>query len=240
MFRGDVSREEKERLLRMKPDARDADLRLIVLLGPNAGHEYLLPGDESTIGRSTSNSIVLPFAEISRKHARVWQEDESTYLEDLGSTNGTFINDRRLSGRVALYDGDEIQIGDRFRLLVASPEGVTRPISQTSTAAVQAPKPAGVAGGYPEIVPDPEIPTPKPPLYTNLDEHEPVPQQPDAGRSSDYLRRFGAVGLAVMVLLLLALIFLDSYQGGRLLYCGSARPFFEIVLGPFGFNPICP
>jgi pSer/pThr/pTyr-binding forkhead associated (FHA) protein len=235
-----VSREEKERLLRKKPDAEDAHVRLIVLRGPNKGHEYLLPGDESTIGRSTSNSIVLPFAEISRKHARVWQDNESTYLEDLGSTNGTFVNGRRLNGRVALYDGDEIQIGDTFRLLVATPEGVTRSVSGASAAAVQAPNPAGVSGGYSEIVPDPEIPTPKPPLYANLDELDSVAQQPDAGRSPDYMRWIGVAGLAAIILILLSLILLDSYQGGRLLYCGSLRPFFEIVLGPFGFNPICP
>ncbi len=214
-------------------------MRLIVMQGPNIGHEYLLPGDESTIGRSASNSIVLPFAEISRKHARVWQEEESTFLEDLGSTNGTFVNDTRLTGRIALYDGDEIQIGDAFRLLVASPEGLTRPISVPSTAAVQSPKPVIAQHAFSEAVPSSEIPTPRPPLYINLDEQESDGEQPEIDQLPDYLRWIGIAGL-VLIALLLVVIFLDSYQGGRLLYCGTLNPFFQVLLGPFGFNPICP
>jgi pSer/pThr/pTyr-binding forkhead associated (FHA) protein len=214
-------------------------VRLIVMQGPNVGHEYLLPGDESTIGRSTSNSIVLPFAEISRKHARVWQEEESTFLEDLGSTNGTFVNDTRLTGRVALYDGDEIQIGDAFRLLVASPEGLTRPISGPSAASVQSPQAANEQSVFSEVVPSSEIPTPRPPLYINLEERESDIELPEIDRTPDYLRWIGIAGLLVIALLMV-LTFFDSYQGGRLLYCGSLNPFFQVLLGPFGFNPICP
>ena len=214
-------------------------MRLIVMQGPNIGHEYLLPGDESTIGRSASNSIVLPFAEISRKHARVWQEEESTFLEDLGSTNGTFVNDTRLTGRVALYDGDEIQIGDAFRLLVASPEGLTRPVSGSSATAVQTAQPVNAQPPYSEVVPSSEIPTPRPPLYIKLNEQDSDAEQPEIDHPPDYLRWIGIASL-VLIALLLVFIFLDSYQGGRLLYCGTLNPFFQVLLGSFGFNPICP
>jgi hypothetical protein len=49
-------------------------------------------------------------------------------------------------------------------------------------------------------------------------------------------------GLLAALLLVCAgtFLLLDNYQGGRLLYCGAARPIFEFVLGPFGFAPICP
>lgn len=221
----------------------DAQARLIVTNGPNLGQIYLLVDDSQTIGRSTSNSIVLPSPEISRKHARVWCEGESTYLEDLGSTNGTFVNDTRLEDPVALYDGDEIQIGDTFRLLYASPEGVTRPFSLVQPEDLQTPQSAAAAYDQPgalEISPASEIPTPRPPLYPGLGESNESLEQAALNRQRRLLKWFGFASLLVIAACMMMLLFLDSYKGGQLLYCGSLNSFFQVVLGPFGFNPLCP
>jgi len=49
---------------------------------------------------------------VSREHARIWQEGRRMMLEDLGSTNGTFLNEERVLAPSALQDGDRIMVGD--------------------------------------------------------------------------------------------------------------------------------
>lgn len=218
-----------------------AAVRLIVTHGPNLGHEYLLREDEATIGRSASNSIVLPFPEISRKHARLWIDGESLYLEDLGSTNGTFVNNTRLDDPVVLFDGDEVQIGDSFRLLYASPEGVTRPISLVPEARAEEPQTAAASSDLSDSYPASEIPTPKPPLFTTIEKQEFVSEQPaNDSQQNRIILRCGCTTLILISICMLTMLFLDSYQQGRLLYCGSLNPIFHFLLGPIGFNPICP
>lgn len=221
-----------------------APVRLIVTHGPNLGHEYILRGDEASIGRSDSNSIVLPSPEISRRHARLWQEGESTFLEDLGSTNGTYVNNRRLHDPVALFDGDEVQIGDSFRLLFTSPGGVTRPISlvpEVEDGEPQSALKSSEPSGIPTSLPASEIPTPTPPLSTSTDEQEFMAEQAvGVGGQRHFILYCGCAALSFIAVCFLLAIFLDSYQQGRLLYCGSLNRYFQFLLGPVGFNPICP
>ena len=69
-------------------------------------------GGELTLGRATSCSIGLPddtFA--SQLHTRVYPRDGAVWVEDLGSTNGTHVNGRRLTAPVQLATGDRLQIG---------------------------------------------------------------------------------------------------------------------------------
>jgi pSer/pThr/pTyr-binding forkhead associated (FHA) protein len=69
-----------------------------------------LPDDEAVIGRDPDCAVPLPFANISRRHARMFRQGEEHILEDLESTNGTYVNGVRIS-RCILHDGDLIQIG---------------------------------------------------------------------------------------------------------------------------------
>lgn len=75
-----------------------------------------LNGDLLTIGRWPDNDIVLPDRMVSRHHAQIHKVGDEYVLEDLESTNGTFINGARLGGRCALGDGDRIQIPPDFQL----------------------------------------------------------------------------------------------------------------------------
>lgn len=73
--------------------------------------------DMLTIGRDPSNILVLPDKKASKHHARVMRAPEGYVVEDLESTNGTFVNGERVDRKV-LRDGDEIRVGDtslRFR-----------------------------------------------------------------------------------------------------------------------------
>ena len=67
--------------------------------------------DEATIGRRGNNSIVLTDQYASGNHAKIMVKNNTLILEDLGSTNGTFLNGQKISGRVKLFAKDQIAIG---------------------------------------------------------------------------------------------------------------------------------
>jgi hypothetical protein len=68
-------------------------------------------GDELVIGRSEKSHIVLDDTYVSQVHARIYSKDDKFMLEDLGSTNGTYLNRRRISGTTELHKGDQVKIG---------------------------------------------------------------------------------------------------------------------------------
>ncbi len=82
---------------------------VIVIAGPNVGEMFKVDG-VADIGRGQSARIRLTDTEISRRHARLVCKGGKVHVEDLGSTNGTFVNGAPVSQRV-LEDGDKIQIG---------------------------------------------------------------------------------------------------------------------------------
>jgi pilus assembly protein CpaF len=70
-----------------------------------------------TIGREDSCDIVLPQTKVSRRNAEIWQRDDGFFIRDLKSTNGTFLNGKRIDGETELRPQDVVVIGDyRFRL----------------------------------------------------------------------------------------------------------------------------
>lgn len=76
------------------------------------GQEHLLSGDLVTIGRAVENDVVVTSKRVSREHARVHREGWRVMLEDLDSTNGTYLNDERLLSPTELRDQDRVAIGD--------------------------------------------------------------------------------------------------------------------------------
>ncbi|MBC7795625.1 MAG: FHA domain-containing protein [Pyrinomonadaceae bacterium] len=103
-----------------------ASARLVIERGKSAGKEFLLTTQEISIGRWDADNGVFPDvdldaddpeAKISRRHARIKRSGGTFSIEDLGSTNGTFINrGRRLLAGTSqnLNDGDEIIVGKTF------------------------------------------------------------------------------------------------------------------------------
>jgi diguanylate cyclase (GGDEF)-like protein len=84
---------------------------LTVIAGPNAGRAFSVRAGETVIGRGKEAHVRVDDAGASRAHARVLVlEDEQYILEDLGSTNGTFVGGLRID-RVELRSGDRIYIG---------------------------------------------------------------------------------------------------------------------------------
>ncbi len=76
------------------------------------GREHALTDEMTTIGRGVENTIVITSRRVSREHASVQRQGRRVILSDLGSTNGTFLNDERVLAALELRDGDAITIGD--------------------------------------------------------------------------------------------------------------------------------
>lgn len=74
------------------------------------GKTFTVTG-ELLIGRSSDCHVTLDEAYVSSKHARIFERDDKTMLEDLGSTNGTYLNRRRITAATELQRGDRIKIG---------------------------------------------------------------------------------------------------------------------------------
>jgi len=74
------------------------------------------PGTIKTVGRAARADFIVDAALVSRLHCRITAGDDSLEVVDLESTNGTFVNDRRID-RAALTNGDRLRVG-RVELLV--------------------------------------------------------------------------------------------------------------------------
>ena len=74
--------------------------------------EYSLFKDEMTVGRGEDNDVVIPHASVSRAHARLMKRNGSYDLMDLNSTNGTFVDDRKVNGSASIGNGSRVRFGD--------------------------------------------------------------------------------------------------------------------------------
>ena len=90
--------------------------QLVMRTGPEPDRVYELKLGIISIGRDSSNDITINDSEISRKHARLTAQAGGYILEDLGSTNGTFVNGQRLMGPHLLRVGELILLGENVSL----------------------------------------------------------------------------------------------------------------------------
>ncbi len=115
-------------------------LRLVLRRGPQPNQAFEIKNDITTLGRDISNDIVINDRETSRNHLRLMRSGDSVTLEDLGSTNGTFVNGKRVSGITPLQHGDMIGLGETVTLAleavaqeaepapIVPPEGAETPL----------------------------------------------------------------------------------------------------------------
>jgi len=88
----------------------------IVTDGPIAGSKYLLGAGRSTIGRHPESSIFFDDITVSRRHAEVTLSANEAKVTDVGSLNGTYLNQRQINSSQQLVPGDVLQIG-KFKLV---------------------------------------------------------------------------------------------------------------------------
>ena len=101
---------------RAKPVARP---HLVVLSGPELGKSFELSNEAIELGRDPTCALTLTSDGVSRKHARVQMIFALYFVSDLGSTNGTFVNDQPAT-MAQLKDGDQIRMGDAVVKFVAN------------------------------------------------------------------------------------------------------------------------
>ena len=108
---------------------------LVILQGPQAGGQFACRAETIRIGRETDCDICLEESAVSRRHAQVVRAGGCFYVEDLGSSNGTFLNGARISGRTPLTEADTLLIGPyrlALRLTLQPPESASCPQSAPS------------------------------------------------------------------------------------------------------------
>jgi len=106
-----------------------------LIIEDDEGKSVVVPlvRDEITIGRQEGNTVRLTDHNISRKHARLLKQNETLFVEDLGSYNGVRVNGSRIQLKQSLRDGDEIIIGD-YKLIFRSDQPSAPPPSSAQPA----------------------------------------------------------------------------------------------------------
>jgi diguanylate cyclase (GGDEF)-like protein len=117
-----VLSDDQESVTRELARAREQAACLIIIRGHPQGHRFSVTLPEAVIGRDESAEIVVSDPSISRRHAKIAQADGKVTLTDLASSNGTFVNDKRLEPgtSVVLAKEDMIKLGNTiFKFLPA-------------------------------------------------------------------------------------------------------------------------
>lgn len=140
--------------------------QLVMKTGPTPGRTYPLEKTEISIGREIGSDVFINEAEVSRRHARLTQQAGTYLLEDLGSTNGTFVNGQRLMSPHLMQPGETILVGENTTLVfeVAPFDPNAPPISPPVQEAIASPQPL----------------TPVPEEVSSLPQAEPLYKPPPA------------------------------------------------------------
>jgi pSer/pThr/pTyr-binding forkhead associated (FHA) protein len=213
--------------------------RLVVRQGPIPGQVFECDRNEISIGRDIANDFVINDAEVSRRHAQLTLEGDRYKIEDLNSTNGTYIDGQRLIGPHIMAIGEIIMFGDNVGVIFEgepAPADVTvaSPVDLESTpvAAIPAPVESPVQLVTPIQAKVNEYPV----AEASIPEIEPIiPSEPPKKPINTWLLA-GCGCLVVIVLLFIAfLVFIDQpWNPGGGLYC---RTPFDIIFGALGFCP---
>jgi FHA domain len=192
-----------------------AGYRLVVHTGPNPGTIFELTRDVTTVGRDVTNEIVMGDPEVSRQHSRFTRTPAGFVLEDLGSTNGTYVNGERLAAPRVLTAGDTIGLGENVTL------GFESTSAESAATVMGAPSPPPPAAAQPPAQPAvPPHPTPQQPQVHIIE-----PQSTGGGS-----RRWIFAGCGCLILLAACiglLFFLDAYYPD-ILY-GPIRPLLQAI-----------
>lgn len=164
--------------------------QIVMRSGPIPGSSYYLDKPEVSMGRDLANDIPVPDAEISRRHARFIVKPDGVYIEDLGSTNGTFLNGVRLSAPKRLSNGDLVTLAEST-VMSFEWEDAQQAAAYTPTY------------GAPATQPEPIQPK-REPVYQNV--AAPTPQRPLAPEPTPVRKTKKPWYLNFLVILLVILI----------------------------------
>ncbi|MFO8035076.1 MAG: FHA domain-containing protein [Anaerolineales bacterium] len=175
------------------------EFHLRVIKGYEVGKTYPLTEDEITIGRSEDNDITILVPEVSRRHAILTKQDEGYLLRDVGSTNGTFVDRKRVGGKYLLNPGDTVMLGNEVYLKY-EPMG-----EQADPTEVTPPSPMEVPEPPPGPPPEPEVEKAAPPPPAEAEPVRAVPEE-EAPEEEKGTRTWLWAGIGCLVVLLFILV----------------------------------
>jgi hypothetical protein len=203
-----------------------ADATLVIREGDGAGGEYPLDG-ELVLGREQGSAdLVLNDPGVSRRHAAVRAQGGAITVEDLGSSNGTFVNGQRTSGEVVLAEGDEVQLGGTV-LTVHGGDAATAMLGPGADATADHPGPA----------PPPAAPRPAPvrPVPERFVAEQPQAlREPVQGPLAPNPHDASNIPALAAVFLGPLSIFLLLFGGGAAFFVSLPMAIAAIVLGTMG------
>ena len=106
--------EAEEKAPEQQSELEAGQALLVVQRGANAGSRFLMDQDVTTAGRHPDSDIFLDDVTVSRRHVEFRRDEKRFFVHDVGSLNGTYVNQRRVES-TELASGDELQIG-KFKL----------------------------------------------------------------------------------------------------------------------------
>jgi hypothetical protein len=102
--------ENPEKLIELE---KKLAIGIIIVETPEIRHrKYIIPNNRIQIGRCITCDIILDNIYISNEHCAIYSNDRKVYIEDLLSTNGTYLNEKLINSKYELNDGDEVRIQD--------------------------------------------------------------------------------------------------------------------------------
>lgn len=194
--------------------------QLVMRNGPTPGATYSLDADLMTIGRDPNSTISVNDPEVSRYHAKMMRQGGKIVIEDNGSTNGTSINGRRISGPHVLRAGEMISLGEDIAFSFES-------LNYDPDATIVSSGPAAAPRQRPVVPPPP----PPQRAYAGRVPADPAPIPPPASQSKSGGRK------AVPVAIGLGALAVICSCGGFLFWVDAANKWCDFF--PFLFGSAC-
>jgi hypothetical protein len=174
------------------------EFNLVMRTGPTPGKSFAITGEIATLGREPGNAVVINDAEISRRHARFSLQGNTYVLEDLGSTNGTFVNGMKLAMPHVLKDGEVISFGEQISCVFEIKSDVDPNATVISSKPLVLP-PGTTIVSTPEPEPEPVFtPPPPPPSYVAQVPLGPEPVPPMPPKKNNRMVLFIILGLLLL------------------------------------------
>ncbi len=173
---------------------------IVMRSGPIPGSSFYLEKTEVTLGRDLANDIPVPDQEISRRHARFLTRTDGVFIEDMGSTNGTFLNGVRISSPQRLNNGDLITMAESTVMSFEWPDQAKTP----------------TYSAYPQADSTPE-PAPQAPQQAYQPAQKPVPQKaiapeliPELKQTTPWYSNFFILLLIAIIIIMVIVIFMPT------------------------------
>lgn len=152
---------------------QETPYQLVVRKGPTVGQVILLDLPVMTIGRDPISDVVLNDPEVSRQHVRLTLTEDGYTVQDLGSTNGTFVDGDRISGEpVALQPGQKVSLGSGVDLVYET--GESPKMTLVADLALSEEPEVSPPLAAPPLAPAPAPEPPPEPVYTPPPEPAPA------------------------------------------------------------------